>query len=103
MADTTTWLPADLEQRLLDPLDGPGIREAFAAAMQSHDLEEIHPLEQWRFVIGCFDHLGGSPADPCCCCSRSTAAGAQRLATTDAQWRRAVISTVKRYPGWVPD
>lgn len=102
MADGTTWLPADLERRLLDPADGPGIREAFASAQQSHDLQELHPLEQWRFVIACIDSLGGPPADPCCCCSRSTPAGAQRLATTDAQWRRAVIRTVKDHPDWVP-
>ena len=102
MADGTTWLPTDLEQRLLDPVDGPAIRQAFADAKESHDIDELHPLERWRFVIGCFDQLGGAPADPCCCCSRSTPAGAQRMATTDAQWRRAVVATVKGYPGWVP-
>ena len=103
MTETTSWLPADLEQRLLDPTDGPSIREAYGIARRSHDLYELHPFEQWRFVVDCFDRLGGAPADPCCCCSRSTTEGAQRMATTNAQWRKAVVATVRNYAGWMPD
>ena len=102
MADFTSWLPADLEQCLLDPTDGPAIREAYGIAKQSHDLDELHPFEQWRFVVNCFDRLNGPPVDPCCCCSRSTPEGAQKVATTSAEWRRAVVATVKRYPDWFP-
>ena len=100
MSDLSSWLPADLEQRLLDPTDGPAIREAYGVARRSHDLGELHPFEQWRFVLNCFDRLKAPPTDPCCCCSRSTLEGAQKLATTEAQWLRAVVATVRNYPGW---
>ena len=72
MTDLNSWLPADLEQRLLDPTDGPAILEAYAVARRRHDRDELHPLKQWRFVVNWFDRLTGPPADPCCCCSRST-------------------------------
>ena len=100
MSDLSSWLPADLEQRLLDPTDGPAILEAYAVARRRHDRDELHPLKQWRFVVNWFDRLTGPPADPCCCCSRSTPEGAQKLATTEAQWLRAVVATVRNYPGW---
>ena len=72
MTDLNSWLPADLEQRLLDPTDGPAILEAYAVARRRHDRDELHPLKQWRFVVNWFDRLTGPPADPCCCSSRST-------------------------------
>ena len=99
---TADWLPADLERRLLDPEEGPAIRELFAIAKTSREhLMELHPYEQWRFVIGCFDALQGPPADPCCCCSRSTVEGRNRLNTTEAQWLKAVKATVRNHPDWV--
>ena len=102
MPDLSSWMPADLEQRLLDPTDGPAMREAWNIAKRSHDLGELHPWEAWRFVIECVDRLNGPPPDPCCCCSRSTTEGAQKMAAKDVAWRRAVKATVKHYPGWVP-
>ena len=99
---TADWLPADLERRLLDPEEGPAIRELFAIAKTSREhLMELHPHEQWRFVIGCFDAFQGPPADPCCCCSRSTVEGRNRLNTTEAQWLKAVKATVRNHPDWV--
>ena len=103
MNDPSSWLPADLEERLLGE-NGADIRQAYADALRGqHPLEELHPIERWRFVVACWDRTGGPPADPCCCCSRKTPEGVERMSITDAEWRRAVVRTVRDHPDWTPD
>ena len=84
MNDLSSWLPADLEQRLLVPMNAPVFVRRIR--LSKGDLSTI-ALTVW--VV----HQPNRVAP---------AAGQCQVATTDAEWRPAVVAIGRNHPGRTP-
>ena len=90
------WMPEDTESALCSDL-GPAIRENFEFAEVIRPLDELHPWEAWRFVLGLTKEFG-RVIDPCCCYASSTMQGAFEVMEANDRWTEAVKASARLYP-----